>query len=77
MRARVVVVAPGDARPFDAREWRDALVVVERGEIELEGRSGAVYPFGCGAVLWLDGLPLRALRNRGGEPAELLALSRA
>jgi hypothetical protein len=32
---RVVAVAPGGERPYDEDEWRDALVVVERGEIEL------------------------------------------
>jgi quercetin dioxygenase-like cupin family protein len=73
----VVAVAPGDARPYEPAEWRDALVVVERGEIELETVSDGTRRYVRGDVLWLSGLPLRALRNRGGEPAVLVAVSRA
>jgi hypothetical protein len=73
---RVVVVAPGRPRPYDAAEWRDAIVVVERGEIEVEGRAGGRARFGAGAVVWLEGLPLRALHSRGGEPVVLVAVSR-
>jgi glyoxylate utilization-related uncharacterized protein len=72
----VVVVPPGGARPFDDAEWRDALVVVERGEIELEWQSGERRRLGSGAALWLDGLSLRALHNRRREPAVLVAVSR-
>jgi hypothetical protein len=72
----VVVVASGRARAFDTAEWRDALVVVERGEVELEWLSGERRRFGTGATLWLDGLSLRALHNRRREPAVLVAVSR-
>ncbi len=73
---RVVAVAPGDTRAYDEAEWRDALVVVERGEIELECVSGTCRRFDHGDMLCLIGLPLRALHNRGGEPAVLVAVSR-
>jgi hypothetical protein len=73
---RVLVVAPGRAHAYDAADWHDALVVVEGGEIELEGRDGGRECFASGAVLWLTGLPLRALWNRGREPAVLVAVSR-
>jgi hypothetical protein len=73
---RVVVVAPGRQRAFDDAEWRDALVVVERGEIELECLGGTCWRFGRGDVLWLIGLPVRALHNPGREPAVLAAVSR-
>jgi hypothetical protein len=73
---RAVTVAPGDERAYDPAEWGDALVVVERGEIELEGASGTRVRFCCGDVLWLSGLPLRALRNCGREPAVLVAVAR-
>jgi Cupin domain len=73
---RVVVVAPGGERAYDEREWRDAIVVVEWGEIVLEPRAGRPYRFGRGDVLWLQGLALRALRNPGGEPAVLVAVAR-
>jgi hypothetical protein len=73
---RVAVVGSGSSRTYDASEWRDAIVVVEYGEIVLESRSGDSYRFGRGAVLWLEGLSLLALRNPGPEPAVLVAVSR-
>jgi hypothetical protein len=75
-RLRVVTLAPGRKLAFDAAEWRDALVVVEGGEIELECLSGASARFGRGDVLWLVGLRLRAVQNPGREPALLVAVSR-
>jgi hypothetical protein len=73
---RVFTVAPGCARPYAEPDWRDALVVVTRGEIELETLGHARWRFGCGALLCLTGLPLRALHNRGAEPVRLVAVSR-
>jgi len=73
---RVIVVAPGDWRAYDDTEWQDALVVVERGEIELEMRTGSRRRFGSGDVLCLAGLPLRALHNRKQEDTLLVAVSR-
>jgi hypothetical protein len=73
---RVVRVPPGRARDYDEADWRDALVVVVRGEIELEARTGRRERFVRGAVLSLAGLPLRALHNRGPEAAELVAVRR-
>ena len=68
---RIVSVPPGGSRAYDEADWRDALVVVVRGEIELGGKR-----FGCGSVLSLAGLGVRALHNRGAEPAELIAVRR-
>jgi hypothetical protein len=73
---RVVHVPPGCDRPYDAAEWEDAIVFVQRGEIELRGVSGAARSFGRGDLIWLEGVPLRVLRNRGREPAVLVAVSR-
>lgn len=73
---REIVVAPGRSRAYDEAEWRDAIVAVERGEIEVEGTAGSRRRFGSGDVLSLAGLPLRALRNRGEEAAVLVAVSR-
>jgi hypothetical protein len=75
-RRREIALLPGGARAFDAEEWRDALVVVERGAVELESLNGARCLLECGAVAWLVGLPLRALHNAGVEPAVLVAVSR-
>jgi predicted dithiol-disulfide oxidoreductase (DUF899 family) len=73
---RTIAVAPGCRRVYDEAEWRDALVVVEHGEIELECLSGRRRRFARGDLLWLSGLPLRALHNSGREPALLAAISR-
>jgi hypothetical protein len=73
---RAVAVDVGTERIYNEAEWRDALVVVTRGEIELESVVGDACRFGQGSVLCLVGLPLRALRSRGTEPAVLVAISR-
>jgi hypothetical protein len=74
---RVVEVPPGGERGYDEAEWRDALVVVDRGEIELDCRGGSRPRFAGGAVLWLGGLPVRALRNPGPVPTVLVAVARS
>jgi hypothetical protein len=73
---RAVAVEVGVERIYDEVEWRDALVVVTRGEIELECVGGESCRFGPGSVLCLVGLPLRALRSHGTEPALLVAVTR-
>jgi quercetin dioxygenase-like cupin family protein len=73
---RVVEVAPGGERVSHEAEWRGALVLVDRGEIELDCLGGSRRRFARGAVLSLEALPLRALRNPGAEPAVLVAVSR-
>jgi hypothetical protein len=75
-RLRSVVMEAGAARIYNESEWRDALVVVTRGEIELECAGGEACRFGRGSVLCLEGLPVRSLRSRGSEPAVLFAVSR-
>lgn len=72
---RELLLAPGTTRPYDPDEWRDALVLVRAGAIELEDATGAVARFGAGDLLCLAP-PLCALHNRGAEPALLLAISR-
>jgi quercetin dioxygenase-like cupin family protein len=71
-----IAIEPGCERAYDEAEWRDALVSVTRGEIELECLGGSRHRFRTGDVLWLAGLPLRALRNRGTEPVLLVTVSR-
>ena len=70
---REVVVLPGAARMYEAHVWRDALVAVKTGSIELQTRNGVRRTFVAGDVLWLAGLPLRWLRNPGPKPAVLEA----
>ena len=73
---RTVVLEPGTTRPSTDAEWRDALVVLLRGEVDLECVAGGRRRFSAGAVLWLVGIGLRALHNVGVDPAVLLAVSR-
>jgi quercetin dioxygenase-like cupin family protein len=73
---RVIVVAPGGARPFHAAEWQDAIVVVERGRVDVECAGGTRRSFGRGDVLCLDGLPVRRLHNHGSAPAVLITVTR-
>jgi hypothetical protein len=73
---RRVAVAPGCALAYDEADWRGALVVVEHGRIELEAVGGGRRTFERGAVLWLVGLPLRALHNHGPERAVMVAFTR-
>ena len=63
-------------RPYRSAEWRDALVVVESGELELESSDGTRWAFAAGTVLWLAGLRLRALHNPRADIALLAAISR-
>lgn len=73
---RVVTLAPGERCPYVSEDWEDALVVVERGAIELEDLGGVRCSLARGAVLWLVGLPLRAVHNVGRHPAVLVAVRR-
>jgi hypothetical protein len=73
---RVVVVAPGEARACDPGEWRDALVVVEHGAVEVEDDAGGRVRFGAGGVLTLDGVAGRALHNAGPDAAVLRVVAR-
>ena len=71
---RTLTLAPGTVRA--APGWDDAIVLVARGAIELEGAGGSIRRFGSGDLLWLRGLPLCALRNPGTDDAVLVAVSR-
>jgi hypothetical protein len=70
-------LAPGQQVAYRRAGWRDALVVVERGDLEVRYRDGDTARFGGGAVLWLDSLPVRSLRNPGHLDAVITAVSRA
>jgi hypothetical protein len=74
--ARRIVLAPGEERPYEEADWRDAIVAVQRGAVDLVTERGVSASFGRGDILWLSGLPVGALRNRGAGPVVLLAVSR-
>lgn len=71
-----VALPPGGARSYDAAEWRDALVLVASGTLELESARGERQRFATGATLWLARLSLRALHNPASEAMLLIAISR-
>ena len=72
----VITLAPGRVRAFEPAEWRDGIVVVERGAVELEASGGDRARFDRGAVMSLAGLPLCALRNDGRDTAVLAVVRR-
>jgi quercetin dioxygenase-like cupin family protein len=74
-RRRVVELAPEEELSIDAGPWRDAIVFVETGEVELECVAGERRRFASGAVLCLPP-PVCSLRNSGSESALLIAISR-
>jgi quercetin dioxygenase-like cupin family protein len=73
---RTVALEPGGSLVYHEDEWRDALVTVERGEVELEMACGRSTVFQQGDLLWLQGLPLARIHNRGDERTVLVAASR-
>jgi quercetin dioxygenase-like cupin family protein len=72
----VITIQPGATRPFVTTDWCDAMVVVEQGDVSLEAESGRIWHFALGDIVWLSGLPLRALHNHGDEPVLLSAVRR-
>ena len=74
-RKRVIELTPNDELRIDATAWRDAIVFLETGEVELECSAGERRRFAAGAVLCLVP-PVRALRNFGDDSARLIAISR-
>lgn len=75
-RRRTLRIEPGHSRPYLAPEWRDCLVVIESGEVDLEAVSGVRHTCRRGDVLWLAGLDLRCLANRGEQAVVITTVSR-
>jgi hypothetical protein len=73
---RSLILQPRDTIDYQPPDWVDTLVVVERGELEIECRSGARARFREGAIVVFAGLTLRRLRNSSSRPLVLSALSR-
>ncbi|NUR62935.1 MAG: hypothetical protein HOV87_30420 [Catenulispora sp.] len=73
---QLVILEPGDSVGYQFSDWPDALVVVERGELDVECRSGEHARFGEGAVLAFTALPVRRLHSVGAVALVLSALAR-
>ena len=76
-RRRVVTIAPGETVPFVEADWTGALVVIERGDVDLCCTRGGRRRFGASAILVLAGLSLASLHNPGVDDVVLVSLSRA
>jgi hypothetical protein len=74
---RAISVEAGGDRIYHDAEWQDALVLVARGEIELEWQDGRRCRLASGETFWLAGLPLRRIHNAGAETAQLVTISRS
>ena len=73
---RRVVLQPGTSRPYVDEEWRDALVTVDSGDLEIECLRGGSRTFSAGDILWFSDLGLRTMRNRGLIPTVLISITR-
>ncbi len=73
---RAVIIGPGEVRRYEEAEWRDALVIVEQGEVVLEWTRAGRTTFRAGDVLWLVDVPVRRICNDGDDDAVLVAISR-
>jgi quercetin dioxygenase-like cupin family protein len=74
---RVVELPPGAVLVYRPADWRDAIVFVTAGAVELEARGGERRRFRRGDVLCLQALHLRLLSNPGRRPARLVAVRRS
>lgn len=73
---RTITLDPGHTRGYEESEWRDAIVVVKHGVVELQDVDDNRRRFARGDILWLDGLSIEALHNPGAEPTVLVSVSR-
>ncbi len=76
LRSWSIALLPGETHPVVGADWADTLVVVERGELELECCSGRRATFVSGSVLTLAGLSVRCLHNHGPSVVVLCAVTR-
>ena len=75
-RAREIRIASLGERPYRADEWRDSLVIVRSGVLELVSLGGVRRRFGLGSILFLANLRLRSLRNPSAATTVLNLVTR-
>ena len=73
---RIVASPPATTGPTTRPSGATRSCVVRARGDRAVRRLGRVGAFGRGDLLWLEGVPLRALHNPGAEPAVLVAVSR-
>jgi hypothetical protein len=75
-RKRIVELAAESTLSYQPSQWRDTIVFVLAGEVEIECIDGERRCFNRGATLVFSLLQIRTIRNPAAEPARLLAISR-
>jgi hypothetical protein len=73
---RLVALPPGEERPYVEDEWRDTLIVIARGDLELRCDAGGRRRFHTGDILWAEGLGLRGIVNPGRAETVLITVTR-
>ena len=73
---RIVELAAEATLSYEPSQWRDTIVFVLAGEVEIVCVDGERRCFNCGATLVFSPLPIRTLRNPAKRPARLLAITR-
>jgi hypothetical protein len=68
---------PGVEVELEPGTLPDAIVLVERGSLELECQAGTTERFGCGSMIPIARLPFCRLRSLGPGPLVLVAVARA
>lgn len=72
----IVELAVGEVLAVDAASWRDAIVFVTAGEIDVECVGGGRRRFGDGDIVCFARVSVRALHNCGRGEARLLVVCR-
>ena len=73
---RVVELAAETTLRYEPSEWRDTIVFVLAGEVEIECAEGERRCFKRGATLVFSPLPIRMIRNPATQLTRLLAINR-
>lgn len=71
-----VTIGAGDELAYIDHDWRDTLIVVSSGEVEVVCAAGGRRRFSSGDMLWFDGLDVRTLRNVGGDQLVIAGVRR-
>jgi hypothetical protein len=72
----VIRLAPGASLSCSDPSWRDALLVLGQGEIEVRTPDGSTGRFSTGAVIAVADIPLSVVHAVGPEHAVLAAVRR-
>ena len=73
---RVVEIAPFAEFDHALVNWRDAIVFIRSGVIDVVCANGGYARFYCGDMLCLAPLSLRVVRNASAKTARLLLVAR-